>query len=515
MARFFNTAGPCNPAHHYMLPPEPRLPDVRRFIDQMYYFVLHAPRQVGKTTSIRALAQALTDEGRYAAVWVSVEQGQALRDDIGAAELVILGDWRISAEVLPEHLRPPPWPEGAPGERIRLALTAWAQACPRPLVLFIDEIDALQNDSLVSVLRQIRSGYPHRPDRFPWSLALVGLRDVRDYKVNDGDSQRLGTASPFNIEVESLTMSNFSREDIVELYGQHTEETGQQFQPAALDRAFELTQGQPWLVNALAREVTERLRPDRTQPITADDIQRAATILIERQDTHLDSLAARLREPRIRALIEPMLAGGTLGDIPEDDRRFALDLGLVRREDHGGLIVANPIYREIIVRTLAGGPRDSLPWIAPTWLDEHGRLDPDALCDAFMVFWRQHGDAMLGSAPYAEVAAQLVFMAFLHRVVNGGGYIEREYAIGRGRIALCLRRGDVTVARELKVWRDGRPDPRPSGLEQLDAYLDGLGLPTGYLVIFDQRSRAEPTATRTRRDSTTSPAGRAITVVYA
>lgn len=515
MTRFFNTAGPCNPAYHYMLPPEPRLPDVRRFVDQMHDFVIHAPRQVGKTTSIRTLAHALTEEGRYAAVCVSVEQGQALRDDIGAVELVILGDWRISAEALPDPLRPPPWPEGAPGERIRLALTAWAQACPRPLVLFIDEIDALQGDALVSVLRQIRAGYPHRPDRFPWSLALVGLRDVRDYKVSDGEHQRLGTASPFNIKVESLTISNFSREDVAKLCAQHTEETGQQFEPAALDRAFELTQGQPWLVNALAREVTERLTPNRTQPITADDIERAATILIERQDTHLDSLAARLREPRIRALIEPMLAGTTLGDVPEDDRRFALDLGLVRRDDGGGLVVANPIYREIIVRTLAGGPRDSLPRIAPTWLDEHGRLDPDALCDAFMAFWRQHGDAMLASAPYAEVAAQLVFMAFLHRVVNGGGYIEREYAIGRGRIDLCLRLGDVTVGMELKVWRDGRPDPRPSGLEQLDAYLDGLGLSTGYLVIFDQRSRAEPTATRTRRESVASPAGRTITLVYA
>ncbi|HEX2688900.1 MAG TPA: hypothetical protein VHN14_19895 [Kofleriaceae bacterium] len=82
-------------------------------------------------------------------------------------------------------------------------------------------------------------------------------------------------------------------------------------------------------------------------------------------------------------------------------------------------------------------------------------------------------------APYHEIAAQLVLMAFLHRVINGGGSIEREYAIGRGRIDLCLRLGDVTVAMELKTWREARPDPLPSGLAQLDGYLDGLGLPTG------------------------------------
>ena len=106
-------------------------------------------------------------------------------------------------------------------------------------------------------------------------------------------------------------------------------------------------------------------------------------------------------------------------------------------------------------------------------------------------------------------------MAFLHRVINGGGSIEREYAIGRGRMELRLRLGDVTLAMELKVWGNGRPDPLPDGLAQLDGYLDGLELPTGWLVIFHERTRAEPTAGRTRRERARSPAGREITVIYA
>ncbi|MEX1362828.1 MAG: ATP-binding protein, partial [Nannocystaceae bacterium] len=356
------------------------------------------------------------------------------------------------------------------------------------------------------------AGHRRRPEHFPWSLALVGLRDVRDYKIADDERGRLGTSSPFNIKVESLTLSDFTRDEVQELYEQHTHDTRQRFEPAAIDRAHALTGGQPWLVNALARQVVEILRPDPAEVVTAADFDRAAKILIERQDTHLDSLSERLREPRIRAIIEPMLAGTTLGDVPDDDRRFAVDLGLLRREDGGGLQVANPIYREVIVRALASGPRDSLPRIEPTWLDASGRLDPDALCDAFLAFWRQHGDAMLSSAPYHEVAAQLVLMAFLHRVVNGGGTLEREYAIGRGRMDLCLRLGEVTVAMELKVWRRG-VDPLASGLEQLDRYLDGLGLTTGWLVIFDHRKEAGPGATRTRREQAVSPAGREIVVV--
>ncbi|KYF53824.1 hypothetical protein BE04_29940, partial [Sorangium cellulosum] len=186
---------------------------------------------------------------------------------------------------------------------------------------------------------------------------------MRDDKVASGSAGRLGTASPFNIKAESLTMRNFTRGEVAELYGQHTSETGQEFLPEAVDRAFYLTQGQPWLVNALAQQLTEALVQDPAQPITADHVEQAKEILIRRQDTHLDSLMDRLQEPRVRAIVEPMLAGGTPGNVPEDDRRFVVDLGLLRRSELGGLTVANPIYREIIVRALAGGTRDALPQI--------------------------------------------------------------------------------------------------------------------------------------------------------
>lgn len=85
------------------------------------------------------------------------------------------------------------------------ALAAWSHTCPRPLVVFLDEIDALQDDVLLSVLRQLRGAYSNRPRGFPWSLGLIGLRDVRDYKVKSGGSPYLHTASPFNIKARSVT----------------------------------------------------------------------------------------------------------------------------------------------------------------------------------------------------------------------------------------------------------------------------------------------------------------------
>jgi hypothetical protein len=516
MPRWFNTAGPCDPSRHYMLPAMRRLPEVYSLIEQEGYFVLHAPRQVGKTTALRSLAKELTAAGRYAALHFSCEEGEASGDDFGSAQRAILRALSFYARLdLPTDLHPPAFVlEGDEG-LLLTNLSAWAQACPKPLVLFFDEIDALRGQSLISVLRQLRAGYTQRPGAFPSSVVLCGLRDVRDYKVNPDGSGTLGTASPFNIKVRSLTLRNFTAEEVTELYSQHTSDTGQRFEPEALARAFELTQGQPWLVNALAKLAVEELVPDPTQPVRRASIERAKALLIERRETHLDSLAERLREPRVRRIMEPMLAGLTLGDVPEDDLRFVQDLGLVRMAETGGLEVANPIYREIIPRVLANTAMASLPRLPTTWLRADRRLDPERLMESFLAFWRQHGQPLLATAPYHEIAPHLVLMAFLHRVANGGGTLEREYAIGTGRMDVCLRYGPDTLALELKVWRDGEKDPLEQGLAQLDGYLAGLGLGNGWLVIFDHRSGQPPISERTRVTDAMTPAGRRVTVVRA
>ena len=494
---FFNTAGPCDPARHYMLPPERRLPGVRRLIDQAQYFVLHAPRQTGKTTSVRAFARALTDEGRFAALVASCEEGQAtkgLEDGIA----VVLNAIRLAAiKGLPEELRPPE--ENASitaGGRLHDLLTRWSLACPRPIVLFLDEIDALLDDLLLSVLRQLRSGYPDRPGSFPQSVALIGLRDVRDYRIRlRPEDESLGTSSPFNIKVESLTLRNFTAEEVAELYDQHTAETRQAFTEDAKAQAFYLTRGQPWLVNALARQAVEVLATDRSKPVGAAHIEKAKEILIERRDTHLDSLIDRLREPRVRRILEPVLAGEFLApDVLDDDIQFVEDLGLVARS--AGLEIANPIYREIIPRALTAVTQRSFPPIRSSFVKDDGTLDTEALLEEFCRFWCQHAEHFLDRQPYSEAAAQLIFMAFLQRVVNGGGFIDREYAVGSGRIDLCVRwphsKGMQRWAVELKVWRDGRPDPLADGLDQLADYLDRLGLESGTLILFDLRTQAPP-----------------------
>lgn len=516
MARWFNVAGPCKPDIHYMLPAAARLPAVSSLVDQQSYFVLHAPRQSGKTTAMLNIAQELMAAGRYVAVLVSAEVGAPFGDAPDLAEQAMLDSWQADMryQLAPEFY-PQQWPTGITGRHIGAFLGAWASQCPLPLVVFIDEIDALRDTTLISVLRQLRDGFRRRPGAFPWALALVGLRDVRDYKVASGGSERLHSASPFNIKTRSLTLGNFTLDDVAALYQQHTADTGQVFEYAAIQEVMQLTQGQPWLVNALAKMAVEEISSNLSQAITVSIISQAKEELIRRQDTHLDSLAERLREPRVRSIIEPILSGQALGNVPPDDLRFVQDLGLVRLEPEGGLVIANPIYREVLPQVLASTAIASLPQIVPSWLSPQGSLDIPHLLEAFLAFWRQHGEPLLATSPYAEIAPHVVLMAFLHRVANGGGTIEREYAIGRDRMDLLLTYGSQRLAIEIKVWRDHRPDPLTAGLAQIDSYLLGLGLDSGWLVIFDQRRNQAPIAERTTTFFAQTPAQHEVTVIRA
>ncbi|MFD5442920.1 ATP-binding protein [Streptomyces tendae] len=399
------------------------------------------------------------------------------------------------------------------------------RSCPRPLVLFFDEIDALRGESLRSVLRQLRDGFTVSRGGFPHAVVLCGLRDVRDYKAaSGGDPGRLGTSSPFNIKVASLRLGDFTEAEVAELYGQHTTQTGQDFTVDALECAFSFTQGQPWLVNALAREVVEEMGVPSDTPITAEHMEEAKERLILARATHLDSLAARLGEDRVRRVIQPVIAGELLlpTDTYDDDLAYVRDLGLVALD--APVRVANPIYQEVIVRVLGNNTEGQVVAAPSSFRLPDGRIDMDKLLCSFAEFWRENGEILATASTYPEAAAQLVMMAYLHRIVNGAGFIDREYGVGRRRVGLLIRQpytaadGSRAVQREaleLKVWRQGRTDPLAEGLAQLDDYLDRMELSTGTLVVFDTRPQAAPVHERTAFSQRTTPSGRTVTLLRA
>jgi len=490
MAKFFNMGGLCNPEKHYMIDPLKRLTDVEYLINNELYFTLHAPRQTGKTTYLHAFARKLNQEGKYISLVVSFERAGYKSITVDKASELINHRIFMAAENQLADAYHPPNPKGKNYLDLLDYLSEWCQTITKPLVLLIDEIDSLHDDVLITILRQLRDGYQSRPGSFPSSVALVGLRDVRDYKVKiRPDSNSLGTASPFNIKAKSIMLHNFSKQEVFELLEQHEQETKQLFPLEVKEEIYNLSNGQPWLVNAIANQiVTEILKDDYSKPITLDIVNEAKIQLILRRDTHLDSLADRLREKRVKRVVQAIINGDAIQfDILEDDVVYLRDLGLVAQTSP--LQFSNPIYAEIIPRVMSLPVEVSIPMeIQTQWfINEKNELDMDKVMEAFQEFYMENAEGWLDRYTYKESAQHLLLMAFLQRLVNAGGEIIREMAVGNRRLDLLVRFHQQRVAMELKIWRGERSIEKAK--KQLSAYLDRLGLSEGYLVIFDPRNK--------------------------
>ncbi len=507
--RFFNTAGPMKPQKHYCVPPLSRLDvdDLLTLIRNESYFVLHAPRQTGKTSALLALRDLLNGgaHGEYRCVYVNVEPGQAARENQAEAMRAILSELEIEAEAtLDDSLPARLWPgllerSGAAGV-LRQVFTRWALADPTPLVLLMDEIDTLIGDTLIAVLRQLRAGYAHRPLRFPQSVILCGVRDVRDYRIHSSAEKAIITGgSAFNVKAESLRIGDFTEAEVRALLGQHTAESGQPFAQEALRAVWELTAGQPWLVNSLARQACFRNEAgrDRSRTITAEGIHDAREQLILRRETHLEQLTDKLQEERVRRVIGPVLSGGQpSAEMRPDDLQYVRDLGLAARDDP--IRIANPIYREVIPRDLTWTTQAGFAHDPAWYVEADGSLNLTKLLAEFQEFFREHSEHWIERFQYREAGPQLLLQAFLQRIVNSGGRVEREYGLGRMRTDLLIiwpvgappeRTRRMVI--ECKLLRGSLEETIRTGLEQTRAYLDRCAAAEGHLVIFD-RTKGKP-----------------------
>jgi DNA polymerase III delta prime subunit len=521
MEKFFNTAGPVRVENNYMIDPLKRInkDEIMKLIDNWRYFILHAPRQTGKTSALLALQEYINTEGKYKCLYVNVEPAQAARskveDGIKAiiVELGMCASIYLDDEFFFENLNSFTALGGYTA--LKTALSRWCQKSDKPVILLIDEVDSLIGDTLISLLRQLRAGYTGRPGMFPQSIILCGVRDVRDYRIfSDKDQQIITGGSAFNIKAESLTVGDFNKKEIRSLYEEHTKETGQIFEENVYDMAWEYTAGQPWLVNAIAYEACFRSKAgrDRSKTITVQMFEAAKRELILRRDTHIDQLTDKLKEARVRRVIEPMLAGDSFDDdVFNTDIEYCTDLGLIKKREDGYQI-ANSIYREVIPRELSYMAQLSLEsqFRRQWYVEENGKLNMMKLLTNFQQFFRENSESWKTRFKYEEAGPQLMIQAFLQRIINGGGQIDREYGLGKKRTDLYIRWPVIPerfadkdkeypfpmfydinklqrIVIELKLkHKNSIEKVIDDGLEQTFQYADKTGAKEAYLIIFDQ-----------------------------
>ncbi|MDR3148200.1 MAG: ATP-binding protein, partial [Treponema sp.] len=221
--RFFNTTGPCNPEDHYMLPPAERLQGAQldRYIRDKLYWVLHAPRQTGKTTFLQSWMReinAASDLGA-AACYVTVERCQGITEPERAMPAICNAIQQFAAWA---SLPVPDAGSADPASMLSRILAKWAAlVAPKALIVLFDEVDVLEGEALISFLRQLRDGFAGRGvGKFPVSIALVGMRDLKDYITAAKGGVPVNPGSPFNIKEDSAALSNFQKEDIARLFAQ-------------------------------------------------------------------------------------------------------------------------------------------------------------------------------------------------------------------------------------------------------------------------------------------------------
>jgi len=478
-----------------MLPPADRLvgAQLHRYIRDSLYWVLHAPRQTGKTTFMQSWAREINGDGEAVACYISVEACQGITDTSSA---MITINKSICASAKNQGLPVPELPFDQTEFLLYRTMQRWAElVSPKPLVVLIDEADVLEGDPLIGFLRQLRNGFAQRgAGKFPVSIALVGMRDLKDYITAAKGGVAPNPGSPFNIKEDSATISNFTRDNVESLFAQRTGETGQAIGGDALDYVYEQSRGQPWIVNSLFKRATMRVLDESSaETVTLAHVREARKQMVLARETHLDALAYRMENPAVRKVMESLIVGDSDPQLAEGDGfRLCLDLGLVVKE-RGTPSVANPIYREVLARHLTYGPQLAISEPEWQWEKADGSLDMDMLLREFQKFWRRNSETWDRKMNYTEAFPHLLLMAFLQRVMNGGGHIDREYAAGRGRMDIAAEYKGRTHIIEIKLVRsyDSPGEVRGEGLEQVARYRDRIdSAAPAYLVIFDRRTEA-------------------------
>ncbi|MDR2200468.1 MAG: hypothetical protein LBR53_13660 [Deltaproteobacteria bacterium] len=232
----FNISGPRDPTLHYMLPAVPRLQGVRDLIKSGLFFVIHALRQSGKTTSVKAYADHLNEEGGCHAMYHSLETIRGVADVSETMDAIVRGfivSLKISNVEDLENIADSVWNELKEtcyysSFPVLTCLSALCGRLDKELVLFFDDVDALEGETFIQFFSQLRVGYVERSfSPFPLSIAIVGVRDIKARLIEKSPDSGISSASGLlNMLAKSLRLQDFTPADIASLYAQHAKATG-------------------------------------------------------------------------------------------------------------------------------------------------------------------------------------------------------------------------------------------------------------------------------------------------
>lgn len=492
--RFFENSGEVNPEISYFVPltqvTNTKNQDMKTMVDLGRYFSIFAPRQSGKTTFFEQFCKDLEKDITYIAIMLNfqackslekVHFYQGLQKEIYQQLLRRLEEVRCEKlETVEDFLRKHRIVDHASFKNLFEDLNSLIPT--KKIVIFIDEFDGIpvaEIESFLTTLRSLYQKFKGTSKKALYSVGLVGIRNIAKL-VLDG-------VSPFNI-ADKVKLPPFSLENIRDLYQQYTEETNQPFTEEAVQKIYQETAGQPWLVNWLGSVLTLKIRPETVEPITSEDVDKAIEFLLKDRNDHFDNLLEKA-ELYKETFVEVIFNGVAYN--PDDkEQSFLESYGLIKEED-GRAVVFNPIYQERFTRTFFKEFENQLDLSSHRYVAKSGDLDMEKILSDFEEYIMEIGvNAFYETQKPYEKTGQFLLTAWLYQFVRGREYASLRYEIpsGRGRMDILLTYRAKKYIVETKIYRSPRTIEK--ALDQLsEKYLATERVDRGFIVLFDPQTR--------------------------
>jgi len=491
--RIFEDSGVVNPvdAYHVLLDnvANTKGQDIKTMVDLGRYFSIFAPRQSGKTTFFEDFCSRLEADPTYIPILLSFQNFKSLDTEtfygriqknlveqlvnrLGSVNCPQKDDVEeyIGSINMTDHLSFYDLLEGL-NNLIKL----------KKIVIFIDEFDGIPIDELenfLTTLRELYQKYKMHKEKVLYSVSLVGIRNITKLIV--------GGVSPFNI-ADQVKLPPFSLENVSDLYAQYTKETNQPFTEESVQRIYEETAGQPWLVNRLGTILTVDIKPDTTAPIAEEDVENAIRNLLKERNSHFDNLLEKAKLYK-ETFIEIVFNGVEYN--PDDEEQSWLEqYGLVKEKD-GLAIVANPMYKKRFLKAFFYEVADKMDISSKRYYLTDGNLNMENILGDFEKYIAQIGAvAFYSTNKPMEVTGKFQLTAWLYQFVPAGvGSLYHESKTGLGAMDILLHYRQKKYIIETKINR--YPGTIDDAIEQLtEKYLLPERVDHGYVVIFDPKTK--------------------------
>jgi type II secretory pathway predicted ATPase ExeA len=483
----FNTSGPNIPAEHYTLERQALIAKGVDLVQQKRYLTIWAPRQTGKSTYFRLLTRALISEG-ITPMHINVENFKA------ESLPTLMAYIRASAEEQ--------WGMQLEAETFG-GLFNEIQACQgKKLVLIIDEIEGLNPDLLSQFLHTIRNLYHSREHHCLQSVILVGVSNIVGVA---GDN-----ASPFNI-ADNLPVPYFTAPEVKELLEQHTAQTGQVFEKKVVKKIFEITAGQPGLVNGFANQLVSRW-PNRPKLGYKQYLEVEHWYLNEAIDKNFANILNKANE--FRSFLESLLFREA--DIPfQIDRPAIKNLhinGVIRPNKSGFVEFWVPFYKKRLhdaYYPYTNGERGEISsaFQVQQYFSPEGQLNLDKLIQDYKAYTKRRGFAIYREkdteGKFVSMKEAGLFYSFetwlAAFLVQAGGQAYPEAQVGLGRSDLIVNIRGEEMLFECKRYYGERQFVEGQG--QLAYYARSLGQKKAVYVVFTPEHLRYPDTVKESRNT--------------